>query len=311
MPSLDFKGKQFIYTHHLSVPFRTLEIDPKKSLPAKGQKPSLDDNLIIHGDNLHALKALLPIYAGKIDCVFIDPPYNTGDEGWKYNDAVNSPLMRQWLRANSPVDRDDLERHDKWLCMMWPRLRLLRDLLSDSGCLWLTLDDNEVAHARNILDELFGIENLVGCVIWQHSVQPKGYRGKFSVHHNYVLCYRKSDDFVLGDVERTSEHNKNYSNPDNDPKGDWRPGDVRNALDRPNLKYEIVTPSGKKIPPPPNGWRWSKTTLERKILSGEITFSKDEARIIRKIYLSTVVGRTPETIWFAKEVGPLEMLHRN
>ena len=112
MPTLDFKGKSFVYAHHLSVPFRELVIDPKKSLPAKGQKPTLDDNLIIHGDNLRALKALLPVYAGKVDCIFIDPPYNTGTEGWCYNDNVRSPLMREWLKRASPVDKEDLERHD-------------------------------------------------------------------------------------------------------------------------------------------------------------------------------------------------------
>ena len=144
MPTLEFKGKQFVYSHHLSVPFRELKVDAAKSLPAEGQKPSLDDNLIIHGDNLEALKALLPTHAGKIDCIFIDPPYNTGNEGWCYNDNVRSPLMKEWLKKSAnPVDKEDLERHDKWLCMMWPRLNLLKDLLAEDGSLWMTLDDNE------------------------------------------------------------------------------------------------------------------------------------------------------------------------
>src|SRR5205823_1883009 len=134
---------------------------PKKSLPASGAKPSLEDNLIIHGDNLHALKALLPIYAGKVNCIYIDPPYNTGNEGWCYNDNVRSPLMREWLKKASPVDKEDLERHDKWLCMMWPRLKLLHELLSPHGTLWVTLDDNEGASARGILNEVFGEQNFV------------------------------------------------------------------------------------------------------------------------------------------------------
>jgi len=157
MPLLDFKGKQFIYTHHLSVPFRQLEIDAKKSLPLKGKKPDLDDNLIIHGDNLHALKALLPNYAGKIKCIYIDPPYNTGEEGWVYNDNVNSPLMQEWLRKNSPVDKEDLERHDKWLCMMWPRIRLLHELLSIDGAICISIDDTELSNLISILDEIFGL----------------------------------------------------------------------------------------------------------------------------------------------------------
>lgn len=137
MPTLDFKGKPFVYAHHLSVPFRQLDIDTKKSVPSKGGKPSLDDNLIIHGDNLHALKALLPKYAGKVKCIYIDPPYNTGNEGWCYNDNVNAPLMKEWLKKEgNPVDKEDLERHDKWLCMMWPRLQLLRELLADDGLIF-------------------------------------------------------------------------------------------------------------------------------------------------------------------------------
>ena len=138
MPVLDFKGKSVIYSHHLKVPFRSLEIDEKKSISKKSkngkkEKLSLDDNLIIHGDNLHALKALLPRYSGKAKCIYIDPPYNTGNEGWKYNDKVNSPIIKEWLKQNG-IGTDDLERHDKWLCMMWPRLQLLKELLSDDGC---------------------------------------------------------------------------------------------------------------------------------------------------------------------------------
>lgn len=143
MPELQFKGKEFVYNHHLSVPFRPLVPDAAKSVG----KPSLNGNLIIHGDNLHALKALLPMYAGKVDCIFIDPPYNTGNEGWSYNDNVNSPMMKEWLSSN-PINGEDMLRHDKWCAMMWPRLTLLRELLSPTGSFWMTIDDNEVHHAR-------------------------------------------------------------------------------------------------------------------------------------------------------------------
>src|SRR6266481_10163698 len=160
MPTLEFKGKSFVYAHHLSVPFRELVIDAKKSKPAKGQKPSLDSNLIIHGDNLHALKALLPLYAGKVDCIFIDPPYNTGNEDWSYNDNVNSPMIKEWLAAN-PIGIEDHLRHDKWCAMMWPRLRLLHELISDEGSFWVTLDDNEIHRAREMLDAIFGETNFV------------------------------------------------------------------------------------------------------------------------------------------------------
>ena len=264
-------------------------------------KVSLHDNLIIHGDNLKALKALLPTYAGKIKCIYIDPPYNTGNEKWVYNDNVNSPMMQEWL--GKVVDKEDLTRHDKWLCMMTPRLKLLRELLREDGLICISCDDAEINHLRCIMDEIFGEENFIACVIWQHSVQAKGYLEKFSVHHNYMLSFRKSEQFDLEVLSRTDEHNKNYSNPDNDPNGPWRPGDVRNALYRPNLIFDLVTPSGKVIKPPPKGWRWSEETIEQKIKSGEIIFKEDETKIIRKIYLKNVRGRAPETIWFGKDVG--------
>ena len=130
MPELNFKGKSIIDSYHLGVPFRELNVDQKHSLKG-GKNPSLDDNLIIHGDNLHALKALLPRYSGRIKCIYIDPPYNTGNEGGKYNDNVNNPALKDWLQKEVGVE--DLEKHDKWLCMMWPRLQLLRDLLSEDG----------------------------------------------------------------------------------------------------------------------------------------------------------------------------------
>ena len=156
MPTLEFKGKQHIYAHHLTVPYRPLVTDPQLSLnPADA-----DDNLIIHGDNLHALKALLPRYAGRVKCIYIDPPYNTGNEGWLYNDNVNSPLMREWVKANSQVDGEDLERHDKWLCMIWPRLHLLRELLADDGAIFVSIDDNEQHHLRMMMDEIFGADGF-------------------------------------------------------------------------------------------------------------------------------------------------------
>ena len=145
MPTLEFKGKQHIYAHHLTVPYRPLESDESRSYNPADE----DDNLIIHGDNLHALKALLPRYANRIKCIYIDPPYNTGNEGWVYNDNVNSPLMRQWLTENAPIDNEDLERHDKWLCMMWPRLHLLKELLADDGVIFVSIDNNEQHQSAN------------------------------------------------------------------------------------------------------------------------------------------------------------------
>ena len=190
MPILEFKGKQHIYAHHLTVPYRPLVCDLEKSLnPA-----DTDDNLIIHGDNLHALKALLPRYAGKVKCIYIDPPYNTGNEGWIYNDNVNSPLMKQWLEETSPVDNEDLERHDKWLCMMWPRLHLLKELLSDDGVVFVSIDDNEQHQLRMLTDEIFGLESFVGTLTWISTTQPDNIgRARFGLQQNveYIHVYSK------------------------------------------------------------------------------------------------------------------------
>lgn len=282
--------------------------------PCPDKKESLDwastQNLMIEGDNLEVLKLLQKSYAGKIKMIYIDPPYNTGkdfvypddfrDSIRNYLELIGQTKDGQKLTANSDASG---RFHTDWLTMMYPRLKLARTLLRSDGVIFITIDDHEVGNLRSLCDEIFGEENFQGILIWQHSLQPKGYSGTFSVHHNYVLCYQKSEDFELANLDRTDEHNKNYSNPDNDPNGPWRSGDVRNALYRPNLIYKITTPSGKTIDPPANGWRWSKETVATKISSGEIIFSPDESRIIRKIYLNTLDGRTPETILFGKEVG--------
>jgi adenine-specific DNA-methyltransferase len=240
------------------------------------------DNKLIFGDNLLALKALEQEYAGKVNCVFIDPPYNTGSAFTHYDDGIE---------------------HSLWLSLMRDRLVLLRSLMAANASIWITIDDNEAHYLKVLCDEIFGRSNFLGNVVWNHSVQSKGYSGKFSVHHNYVLIYQKSPAFALKDLPRQDEHNVNYSNPDNDPRGPWRSGDVRNSLVRPNLMYNITTPSGKTIDHPPKGWRFSKETFQRELAEGKIVFSKDESRIIRKIYLADQEGRVPETLWFAKDVG--------
>lgn len=202
MPTLEFKGKPFVYSHHFSVPFRELIIDKGKSEPPDGA-PSLDGNLIIHGDNLEGLKALLPRYAGKVDVIYIDPPYNTGNEGWAYNDNVNAPALKAWL--GKVVDREDLERHDKWASMMLPRLRLLSDLLSESGLIACSLDDNEIGNARLLFDEIFGQSNFI--VQAPVITNLKGNQDEFGFAgtHEYLLIYAKDKAqcavrrFPLGD----------------------------------------------------------------------------------------------------------------
>ena len=196
MPTLEFKGKQYIYAHHLTVPYRTLLPDEARSCNPSG----VNDNLIIHGDNLQALKALLPRYSGRVKCIYIDPPYNTGSEGWIYNDSVNSPLMKEWLQANGPVDNEDMERHDKWLCMMWPRLHLLRDLLSDDGVIFCSIDDNELHHLRMVMDEVFGEDNFVGSFVWEGAA--KNDARFISVGHDYILVYANSIEMLKENQNR-------------------------------------------------------------------------------------------------------------
>lgn len=308
MPTLEFKGKQFVYSHHLSVPFRELQVEPEKSLPAEGRNPSLDDNLIIHGDNLEALKALLPTHAGKIDCIFIDPPYNTGNEGWCYNDNVRSPLMQEWLKKSAnPVDKEDLERHDKWLCMMWPRLNLLRELLSETGILWVTLDDNEIHRFRMILDEIFGDENFVTTCIWHKNFSPKPSAQFFSEDHDYLLLYAKNKNIWRPKLlERTEEMDARYSNPDKDPRGPWTSGDLSARNSYSEGTYSIKSRSGRVIEGPPQGryWSISKETFLKLDNDNRIWWGDDGENMPRlKRFLTDVKGRVPQTIWEYEEVG--------
>ena len=239
------------------------------------------DGLLVHGENFQALNLLSERYREGIEATFVDPPYNTGSDGFPYKD--------EYL-------------HSSWLSMFRDRVDLARSLMAHDGVLWTAIDENEISNLARVLDDSFGVERLP-TVVWQHSVQGKGYQGSISLHHNYLVGARRSEESRLGLLQRTEQHNVNYSNPDDDPRGAWRAGDVRNALYRPNLIYDIETPSGKTISPPPNGWRWSRSTLQAKIDSGEIVFSQDETRIIRKIYLEDQEGRVPESIWFGDDVG--------
>jgi len=308
MPTIDFKGKQFVYSHHLGVPFRELQVVPKKSLPAEGKKAALDDNLIIQGDNLEALKALLPTHAGKVDCIFIDPPYNTGNEGWCYNDNVRSPLMKEWLKKSAnPVDKEDLERHDKWLCMMWPRMNLLHDLLSEDGSIWISLDDNEVHRFRLLMDEVFGEENFIASVIWRKNYAPKSSARHFSEDHDYILVYAKNSvRWVPNLLERSDQQNAAYRDT-GDPRGPWRPNNLAARNYYSKGTYSIECPGGRVIPGPPSGsyWRISEEKFWELDKEGRIWWGEDGNNVpAPKIFLSEVKdGRVPQTFWDYSQVG--------
>ena len=286
MPELEFKGKQHIYAHHMTVPYRPLVPDNDRSLNPAGA----DVNLIIHGDNLHALKALLPRYGGKVKCIYIDPPYNTGNEGWVYNDRVNSPLMKAWLEQNSPVDGEDLERHEKWLCMMWPRLHLLKELLADDGVIFVSIDDNEQHHLRMLMDEIFGVESFLAELVWK-SRQNKDNRNVtgVSIDHEYILCYGTS---LRGEERKVGQ----YSNPDSDPRGDWASGNMVGLAteeSRPNLHFDLINPdTGINYGCPSRGWRYDQARIAELIWESRVLWpDKPEGRPRVKVFLKDLKNR--------------------
>jgi adenine-specific DNA-methyltransferase len=289
---LNFKGKEFVYNHHLAVPFRPLVPDASKGIG----EVSLDGNLIIHGDNLHGLKALLPLYAGKVDCIFIDPPYNTGNEGWCYNDNVNAPMIREWLESN-PIGIEDGLRHDKWCAMMWPRLRSLHELLAENGSLWVTIDDNEDHLLRQMLDEVFGRDGYITEVAWRHSDNSSNNVTQFSQDFNTILVYSKNEYWTPNFLDNP-EKRSHFSNPDDDPRGAWFDGNpVNNPAIRRTLQFDYPGPNGNMIKHPPNGWRWAKETMDEKFKTGELRFSEDGNRIIRRTYLADQKGLPPSSLW--------------
>jgi len=186
MPTLHFKGKNIIWNHHLSVPYHTLQEDKKLHF----QHEKSNGNIIVEGDNLTAIKALLPLYSGKIKCIYIDPPYNTGNEGWVYNDKVNSPLINNWL--GKTVDKNDLTKHDKWLCMMVPRIKLLRELMTDDGVIFISIDEHEINSLKSIMDEVFGELCLVSHLSILTNPKGRVLDKYFSTNHEYILVYSKS-----------------------------------------------------------------------------------------------------------------------
>lgn len=302
MPTLQFKGKNIIWNHHLSVPYHSLEeIEDLNFQPQKEE-----GNLIVEGDNLVALKALLPKYAGKVTCIYIDPPYNTGNEGWAYNDKVNSPLIRDWI--GNVVGRDDLTKHDKWLCMMAPRLKLLKELMSDIGLIFISIDDHEIDNLRIMMNELFGEQNFIAQFIWEKIHSTKNDARYVSDNHEYILCYaQEKEKAVINLLPRTEKMNKNYKNPDNDPRGDWASGDLVANEERKEGYFEVVSPrTGKKFNVPKGKhWVYSKENLFGLIEENRIYFGKDGNAFprLKRFFSDVQKGRKPDTLWLSKEVG--------
>ncbi|MBM3404143.1 MAG: site-specific DNA-methyltransferase [Bacteroidetes bacterium] len=256
MPTLQFKGKNIIWNHHLAVPFHTLDEVPE--LHYQPEKANLPDgkaggNMIIEGDNLIALKALLPQFAGKVKCVCIDPPYNTGNDngqgkGWIYNDNVSSPLLKEWFEQE--VSIDDLTRHDKWLCMMSPRLKLIRDLLSEDGVIFISIDDNEIYNLRQLMNEIFGEENFIAILPTVMNLKGNNDQYAFSGTHEYTLVFAKDKNMsMFYQFELDEEENETW---DEDEKGFFKKGsgllatsEGKNREDRPYMYFPILIKNNK------------------------------------------------------------------
>lgn len=247
MPTLDWIGKKAVVNHHKEVPFHLLKCDPDLSVgdPESG-------NLLVQGDNLLALKALLPYYAGRVNCIYIDPPYNTGNEKWVYNDNVNSPEIKEWLGNVVGAETEDLSRHDKWLCMMYPRLKLLRDFLSDDGAIFISIKNEELGNLLQVCDEIFATPNQIGILVY-HAKRGGGNDREFVVmEHEYIVCYarRKAECEFAKRLVGQDELNKI------DDKGPYRRGRELNKWgaesrreDRRSMYFPIPGPNGEDVYP--------------------------------------------------------------
>lgn len=301
MPTLNWIGKEKVVNHHRDVPYRVLE--HKYGFTAENgeqPEPTGSGNKIIHGDNLEALKSLLPEYEGKIKCIYIDPPYNTGNENWVYNDNVNHPKIKKWLGEVVGKSGEDLSRNDKWLCMMYPRLKLLHKLLADDGAIFISIDDNEQASLKLICDEIFGSWNFLGNILWKKKTNGNN-MGHIPAVHDFFVCYAKKESqlnlpgFPLG-----KEYlEKNYKNPDNDPRGPWKTTDL--SANHKGPDFGIENPNTNEIHYPPKGryWVFNEAEVLKRIKDGRIIFGKSgTARPVQKKFLKNVsLRKKPESWW--------------
>ena len=302
MPSLDWIGKKAVVNHHKEVPFHLLRCNGELSAGAPES-----GNLLVQGDNLLALKALLPHYAEQVKCIYIDPPYNTGNENWVYNDNVNSPEMRDWLGKTVGKEAEDLSRHDKWLCMMYPRLTLLKDFLHEEGSIWISIDDSEIAYLRFLMDEIFGRDRFVACNVWQKRYSREN-REAIGDSHEYLLVYAANPEkfkAVRNKLSLAEKQRKLYKNSNNDPQGPWQTVSLTAQGYRPNQMYEIIASNGKRHSPPEGScWKIIESEYQKLLAENRIWFGKDGKGVPRRIhYLKDATGIVPWTWWPHEEVG--------
>ena len=332
MPTLEWIGKDKVVNHHLDVPFRVLE--RKYSLDENGQhnEDNGSENMIIRGDNLEALKALLPRYEGRVKCIYIDPPYNTGNEGWVYNDNVNDPKIKKWLGEVVGKEGEDLTRHDKWLCMMYPRLKLLQKLLADDGVIFVSLDFHEQPFMRLIMDEIFGASNYVSEIACVNKPSGRSDDKYIATAHESIIVYRKSPLLTLGGFEPEEKITKRYNKRDTDGRL-YREEDLRKRgthderTDRPNLFYpfffnqetgELIvggndekTPDGfiriepMKSKDVQGTWRWGQDTAnaQKTYIHPRYMPNKQQWSLFEWEYLDERGAAKPTTLWDFKDVN--------
>jgi len=333
MPTLHWIGKEKVINHHLDVPYKVLEHQYGYADGKQDTSPTDSGNKIIHGDNLEALKALLPEYEGKIKCIYIDPPYNTGKDEWKYNDRVDHPKIKQWIDKIVGKEGEDLSRHDKWLCMMYPRIKLLHKLLSEKGIILISIDNNEIFNLKIILDEIFGTSNFVGNIIWKNATDNNP--TQIADEHEYIVCYSKNknslnsewkssnlavketllkvEEELLNQYPDLDELQKQYSEWFRENKSYLWPFDRYKYIDfggiytgsqsvhnpgKEGYRYDVIHPTtNKPCKEPLMGYRFPESTMRELLEKQKILFGKDESKIIElKLYAKEYRAKLPSVI---------------
>ncbi|MGN6725533.1 MAG: site-specific DNA-methyltransferase [Tepidisphaeraceae bacterium] len=274
MPTLNFKGKAVIETYHHTVPHHRLEFDEKLSLLPKGQKPALDGNLIIEGDNLLALKALLPTHAGKVKCVYIDPPYNTGNEGWVYNDNLTQPQFKEWIGKTVGKEGEDTTRHDKWCCMMYPRITLLRELLRDDGIMFVSIGVDELGALMELMSEIFLTElNRLAVFAWKSRAKPSNYgdaKTKPQPVAEFIVAYAKNADKAKF-FRIASGEDRSYPHKTKEGRS-YRLQTILKSNRGENERETMRFPIAGYTPPPDQRWQGGKRFIQDLYESGYIEF---------------------------------------
>ena len=307
MPTLHWVGKDKVVNHHHEVPFRVLNKVSTFAAPA-GLPTNSTDNRIIHGDNLEALKSLLPEFEGQVKCIYIDPPYNTGNEGWVYNDAVNDPKMKRWLGQVVGKEGEDLSRHDKWLCMVYPRLQLLHRMLAVDGVFLCSIDENEYHQLKLVLDEVFGQNHYLGTICWRTRNTDNRVKTRLSVDHEFVIVYSKGAPLRGRVIDRSD-----FKNPDADARGSYVTDPLTGkatadpTTGRPNLHYTMINPTtGAKFPPDPaRGWITDYLGYQALLDARRIWWPADSRKgnPRKKRFLSETSERMPLSTFWADTKG--------